>query len=94
MESGGEHHTGRGGQKSSAVESHVRDARPTPSREDVVFRLAAACFATWVVISAATSPVAGLRAWWWIPFLVIGASIAVGMLTGAFMTMNRYLRRP
>lgn len=64
-----------------------------PSGGDVVFRVAAACFAIWVVVSAATSPVASLRASWWPVFLVIGGVIAAAMLTGAFLTLTRYLRQ-
>jgi fatty acid desaturase len=63
-----------------------------PSRQDVVFRLAAAAFAVWVVASSATSPVLNLRPWWWPAFLILGGLIALGMLTGACMTMNEYLR--
>lgn len=71
----------------------LRDQRP-PGRivADVVFRFGTGCFAIWVVIVAATSPVAHLRSAWWPAFLTAGIGIALSMLLGAFMTMNFYLR--
>jgi hypothetical protein len=65
----------------------------TPNSTDVVFRLGTACFATWVVTSVATSPIAHLRPAWWPAFVVLGGLIAAAMLVGAFMTLNLYLRQ-
>jgi hypothetical protein len=64
----------------------------SPHLTDVVFRLGTACFALWVVISSATSPVTNLRPTWWPVFLVIGGLIAVTMLVGALMSLAMYLR--
>ena len=71
----------------------VRRPRPSvPSRQDAIFRFAAAWFAVWVVGCVATSPVSTLRPSWWPAFLVLGGLIAASMLVGACMTMNEYLR--
>jgi hypothetical protein len=64
---------------------------PVPSRNDAVFRFAAAWFAVWVVCSSVTSPVANLRPAWWPVFLGIGGLIAASMLVGACMTVRDYL---
>ena len=73
-------------------EAKRRSARgPAPSRNDAVFRFAAAWFAVWVVCSAVTSPVANLRPAWWPIFLGIGCLIAAAMLVGACMTVRDYL---
>lgn len=67
--------------------------RPTvPSRQDAIFRFAAAWFAVWVEACVATSPVSTLRPSWWPVFLLLGGLIAASMLIGACMTMNEYLR--
>lgn len=70
----------------------ARTRSPSPNATDVVFRLGTACFAIWVVTSAATSPSADLRQGWWPGFLVAGGLIALAMLIGAFMTLRLYLR--
>jgi hypothetical protein len=69
-----------------------RPRRAAPTRQDAIFRFAAAWFAVWVVGCVATSPVGTLRPLWWPAFLVLGALIAAAMLVGACMTMNEYLR--
>ena len=71
----------------------TRTRGPVPSRNDAVFRLAAAWFAVWVVSSAITSPVTNLRPSWWPIFLAVGAIIALGMLVGACMTVGDYFER-
>lgn len=63
-----------------------------PTRNDVVFRLAAATFCTWVVLVVATSPVSHQRPGWWPWFIGVGVVLACAMLAGAFMTLNAYLR--
>jgi hypothetical protein len=69
-----------------------RPRRSIPSRQDAIFRFAAAWFAVWVVACVASSPVSTLRPSWWPIFLLLGGLIAASMLIGACMTMNEYLR--
>lgn len=72
--------------------TETRSRGRVPNATDVVFRLGTACFGVWVVVNVATSPISRLRPAWWPAFVVVGAVIAVAMLIGAFMTLNRYLK--
>jgi len=60
---------------------------------DVVFRLAAGCFAAWVVAAVATSPTMHLRPPWWPAFLLVGALTATAMLLGGFKALHLYIRQ-
>ena len=60
---------------------------------DVLFRLAAGCFAAWVVAAVATSPTTHLRPPWWPTFLLVGALTAMAMLLGGFKSLRLYLRQ-